>query len=106
MSTSSNVIECTFCGKHGHPEDKCFKKHGFPANYVPRTTTSSYGRGRGYAHSAITSPDDSVKLSKADYDKLMALVGNSKQHSPHTAAAFTTTTTPSGPGAEESDWFC
>ncbi|CAL1382664.1 unnamed protein product [Linum trigynum] len=96
LNASATVIECTFCGKHGHPEDKYFKKHGFPANYVPRTTTSSYGRGRGYAHSIVTTPDDSVKLTKADYDKLMALVGKSRQHSTHTAAAFTTTTTPSG----------
>ncbi|CAL1397374.1 unnamed protein product [Linum trigynum] len=92
----ATIIECTFCGKHGHSEDKCFKKHGFPANYVPRTTTTSYGRGRGYANSAMTTHDDSVKLTKADYDKLMALVGNSKLHPPHTAAAFTTNSVSSG----------
>ena len=32
---------CTHCGIHGHTVDKCFKLHGYPPGYKPRSKASS-----------------------------------------------------------------
>ncbi|KAF3783840.1 hypothetical protein EJ110_NYTH31589 [Nymphaea thermarum] len=78
-------FQCTFCGKLGHLEDRCWDKHGRP-------TSTSHGRGGGTSggrgtfpsHTArvatslgetpspMNSENSTVTMSKAEYDQLMA----------------------------------
>ncbi|CAL1403621.1 unnamed protein product [Linum trigynum] len=70
---------CNYCKRRGHTEDKCFQKNGYPANFVPRNQSYAFPRPRPAAHSVqTTSAPDDVKLSRSEYDKLMALVQSQK----------------------------
>ncbi|CAL1353642.1 unnamed protein product [Linum trigynum] len=72
-NSAGRNMECTFCKKQGHTEEKCFSKHGYPNQRGPQ-------RARPQAHAAPnTNSEDlaqEIKLTKADYIKLMSLMND------------------------------
>ncbi|KAF3780357.1 DNA-repair protein [Nymphaea thermarum] len=82
-------FQCTFCGKLGHLEDRCWDKHGRPTSTSHgRGGSTSRGRGTFSSHipvgsarvatspgetpSSMNSENSTVTMSKAKYDQLMA----------------------------------
>ncbi|KAG8387429.1 hypothetical protein BUALT_Bualt02G0020500 [Buddleja alternifolia] len=45
--TDKKDLYCEFCHRTGHIQEKCFKLHGFPANYKPKGKKSHIGFQRG-----------------------------------------------------------
>ncbi|CAL1408475.1 unnamed protein product [Linum trigynum] len=67
-SSIGNPVQCTYCKKQGHTEDKCFQKNGYP----PRN--GGY-KGKASANATSAAPDqEEIKISRADYEKLMILM--------------------------------
>lgn len=56
--------ECAFCGKIGHSEDRCFKKNGKPADFVPRKRDNE-GGGTYNSYNNNRSNTDSFSYNKA-----------------------------------------
>jgi len=44
-NSNSNSITCSYCGKNGHEESRCWKKHGKPSNNSQHTSASTKGKG-------------------------------------------------------------
>ncbi|KAF3782916.1 hypothetical protein EJ110_NYTH33369 [Nymphaea thermarum] len=82
-------FQCTFCGKLGHLEDRCWDKHGrLVSTFHGRGSSTSGGRGTfssqipvgsaraatplGETPSSMNSENSTVTMSKAEYDQLMA----------------------------------
>ncbi|XP_043703163.1 uncharacterized protein LOC122653255 [Telopea speciosissima] len=42
-SSSKPVYHCSFCNKEGHSDSRCFKKHGFPDWWKPRSINPKAG---------------------------------------------------------------
>ncbi|KAL5572020.1 hypothetical protein UlMin_021617 [Ulmus minor] len=38
---------CTYCGYYGHTVDKCYKKHGYPPGFTPKSQSPSYSKEGG-----------------------------------------------------------
>ena len=69
-------LQCTFCGKSGHLEDRCWDKHGRPTSsssksYAPKANVTTLEATK--VQENISASDSSITLSRAEYDELIAL---------------------------------
>ncbi|XP_019184395.1 PREDICTED: uncharacterized protein LOC109179345 [Ipomoea nil] len=71
---------CTHCGFTGHTAEKCYKKHGYPPGWRPRSKNA----GATNQVQLISQPEDTISLSQSEYMMLKQLLQkeNTIQNSP------------------------
>ena len=63
--------QCTFCKKMGHLEEKCWKKHGWPAT-LPASSTSAVNVFQSDPSLALSSSGlQLILMSAVDYDAFL-----------------------------------
>ncbi|WVZ01411.1 hypothetical protein V8G54_027480 [Vigna mungo] len=73
--TSINVVNaptiiasaCAFCGRSGHTESTCYRKHGFPNQYDSKISKNASTRGKICSHCGKTSHTIEVCYKKHGY---------------------------------------
>ncbi|OMO54213.1 Integrase, catalytic core [Corchorus capsularis] len=81
---------CSYCGREGHTIDKCYKKHGYPANYSTNSRNQKRFHPQGYANAVALEDSESsdvvlasetcheqnpaFQFTKEQYDQLMQMI--------------------------------
>ena len=67
---------CEHCKVHGHSMERCWKIHGFPANYRPNIWRKDGPNKANTTHVSTQSAEKNAepKLTQKQYDKLMSLL--------------------------------
>ncbi|XP_019166973.1 PREDICTED: uncharacterized protein LOC109162746 [Ipomoea nil] len=64
---------CTFCGFTGHTEDKCYKKHGYPPGWKPRSRNKgSVNHTQGPL--AAQQSDKGIYFTQNDFKKFLEFI--------------------------------
>ncbi|KAK6804699.1 hypothetical protein RDI58_002483 [Solanum bulbocastanum] len=77
--TNRSQLFCDYCRKQGHTKEKCYRLHGFPANF--KFTKRRNAGTTAHIHGTRSEPDDNYQnqgqpLTKDQYDQLMRLLDN------------------------------
>ncbi|XP_019186521.1 PREDICTED: uncharacterized protein LOC109181224 [Ipomoea nil] len=62
---------CTYCGYTGHTQDKCYKKHGYPPGWKPKSRSQSVNQVQGASVAHQHNSDENVSFNQNDFKKFM-----------------------------------
>ncbi|XP_019157471.1 PREDICTED: uncharacterized protein LOC109154047 [Ipomoea nil] len=94
-STGKNVPKCTYCGMNGHTVEKCYKKHGFPPEWVQgyksknrqvQDSQQNFSSGFGGLNHSVNEVGD-IGLSPDQFKRLMSLLQTQNQGSQSSTSA-------------------
>ncbi|XP_031490377.1 uncharacterized protein LOC116257597 [Nymphaea colorata] len=107
-------LQCTYCGRLGHLEDRCWNKVGKPNTSASTTVTSSSIPAPNSQSTSMvpkvnptTASVDatSLKLTPAELDLIMVHRSNTAPSTSSTSPAITNSTFSAGPIDWEEDWW-
>nr|KYP70921.1 Retrovirus-related Pol polyprotein from transposon TNT 1-94 [Cajanus cajan] len=60
---AASSVTCTYCGKQGHAENVCYRKHGFPSNHENKTNKGVYKASIGKTSIVNSTVTDECKTN-------------------------------------------